>query len=82
MSKARKLDNNETTMKIFWLDKDLMSCFKQKVSHVKGQNGKVRYESDATVFNRIMIFFAKHNKTVNPVPRATYPHLKDTLKAG
>ena len=82
MAKARKLDNNTTKMKVFWLDKDLMSCFKKKVNGAQGNNGRVRYESDGQVFKRILIFFAEHNKAVNPVPKSTYPSLKDTLLAG
>jgi len=82
MVKPRKLDNGETTMKIDWKDKDLMSCFKKKISKVSYSRKRIRYESDAEVFKRIIIFFAKHNKAVSGCPVATYPELKNTIKAG
>ena len=82
MVKPRKLDNGETTMKVNWKDKDLMSCFKKKMSKVDYSRNRIRYESDAIVFKRIIIFFAKHNKVVNGSPVATYPELKNTIKSG
>lgn len=82
MAKPRKLDNGETNMKVNWKDKDLMSCFKQKMNKVDYTRKRIRYESDAIVFNRIVVFFAKHNKPENSSPVATYPELKNTVKSG
>ena len=82
MAKPRKLDNGETNMKVNWKDKDLMSCFKKKMVNVDYSRKRIRYESDAIVFKRIILFFAKHNKPVNGYPVATYPELTNTIKSG
>lgn len=79
MGTARKLDNELTSMQVLWTDKDLLSLFKRKKT---GKSGIIKYESDADVFSRVMLYYAQHVKPVSMIPQATYPALKNITQAG
>jgi len=79
MPKRRKEGNKFTTISISWGDKQIMRSFAKFKKETK--NGKL-YESDAEIFNRMMIEYHKNHPgdtTMHP----TYPTvLQDKSQRG
>ena len=68
MAKKRKPDNNNTTVAVRWIDKELFRKYAKFVKKTK--HGKM-YEPDYIVFNRIL---EEYSKTVPPIGGgSTYP---------
>jgi|13_taG_2_1085334.scaffolds.fasta_scaffold46065_3 hypothetical protein len=69
---ARKKKNNKfTTISIKWDDKDLFRRFAKKVKNTQGGE---RYESDSSLFGRILEEFKMlHQEEISSHPNSTYP---------
>lgn len=78
MPKPRKLDKIDTSIKITWKDKDLMSKYKQKKQRAKDSQVE-QFESDSEVFYRILMEYHKLNPLSSSIqPKSTYPALRKT----
>ena len=67
----RKQGNSHTTISITWEDKEE---FRRHAKFEKDTRTGKRYESDATLFKRILDEFKKNNKVnENERPHSTYP---------
>ncbi len=69
MPKRRKEGNKFTTISISWGDKQIMRSFAKFKRETK--NGKL-YETDAEVFNRMMIEYHEHHPE-HTTMHSTYP---------
>ena len=65
----RKLGTSNTTISISWEDKDEFRKFAKFVKTTR--TGKL-YESDAVLFNKMLLFF-KESNAVGEVSNTTYP---------
>tara|TARA_R110002051_G_scaffold152947_1_gene225487 strand:+ start:2481 stop:2696 length:216 start_codon:yes stop_codon:yes gene_type:complete len=65
----RKIGNSHTTICVTWEDKELFRKFAQFVKKTRTGN---LYESDAVLFNKILVNFKEHN-TVGETSNTTYP---------
>ena len=66
----RKADSTHTTISITWKDKELFRRFAELVK--KTRNGEM-YESDAVVFNIILVYYIDNNKPDSTTAKSTYP---------
>jgi|APSaa5957512493_1039668.scaffolds.fasta_scaffold224961_1 hypothetical protein len=65
----RKIGNSHTTICVSWEDKELFRKFAKFVKTTR--TGKL-YESDAVLFNKMLLFF-KESNAVGEVSNTTYP---------
>jgi len=70
----RKADSTHTTISITWKDKELFRRFAELVK--KTRNGEM-YESDAVVFNKILIYYVDNKEPSSRTAKSTYPTKND-----
>ena len=66
----RKVGSTHTTISITWKDKESFRRFAKLVKETR--NGEM-YESDAVVFNKILVYYIDNNKPDSTTAKSTYP---------
>ena len=66
----RKTENTHTTISIKWDSKERFRKYARLVKETR--NGQM-HESDAVVFNKILVYYIDNNKPDSTTAKSTYP---------
>jgi len=70
MAKPQKESNDFTTISVRKIDKSMM---RQHARYLKNTKNGILYESDAVIFNRMVVGYTKDTPQATILPKPTYP---------